>query len=52
MNRGTWRAMFHRIAKCRTRLKRLSVHTHTQPQSLQLVSALELIPTFLVFPVA
>ena len=27
MDRGAWRAMVHRVAKSRTRLKRLSTHT-------------------------
>ena len=28
MDRGAWRAIVHRIAKSRTRLKRLGTHTH------------------------
>ena len=28
MDRGAWRATVHRVAKSRTRLKRLSTHTH------------------------
>ena len=28
MDRGTWRATVHRVAKSRTRLKQLSTHTH------------------------
>ena len=34
MDRGTWRAIVHRVAKSRTRLKRLSTHacTHVCPR--------------------
>jgi hypothetical protein len=28
MDRGVWRAAVHRVAKSRTRLKRLSIHAH------------------------
>ena len=28
MDRGVWRASVHRVSKSRTRLKRLSMHTH------------------------
>ena len=31
MDRGAWRAAVHGVAKSRTRLKRLSTHTHTLP---------------------
>ena len=30
MDRGAWQAIVHRIAKSRTRLKRLGTHTHTR----------------------
>ena len=30
MDRGAWQATVHRVAKSWTRLKRFSVHTHTQ----------------------
>ena len=29
MDRGTWQAIVHRVARSRIRLKRLSTHTHT-----------------------
>ena len=32
MNRGTWRAIVHRVTKSQTRLKRLSTHAHTEAQ--------------------
>ena len=28
MDRGAWKAIVHRVAKSRTRLKQLSMHTH------------------------
>ena len=32
MNRGTWRAIVHRVTKSQTWLKRLSTHAHTEAQ--------------------
>ena len=31
MGRGAWGATVHRVAKCRTRLKRLSTHSGVKP---------------------
>ena len=32
MNRGTWRAIVHRVTKSQTQLKRLSTHAHKEAQ--------------------
>ena len=34
MDRGAWLAVVHRVAKSRTQLKQLSMHTHTHTQSI------------------
>ena len=33
MDRGTWRATAYRVAKSQTRLKQLSTHMHTIPET-------------------